>query len=271
MFEKKQKKILLIGNGTEDSRLILMACQSAGYEMQQALDNEKALKDLQSCDGNVELIILDIDMPGMEGLETLKTIHECYPGLPAIILTAFYKKQVECEFLGIEAFIHKPYSPESFIRRILSVLDRNNSKREKMESSSAGNPFAKILIANEKKEVCELLCVVLTEDVLNAHFDVAWACSGEDALRVSREFKPDIGILDIKMSDMWGHELIDHFKTGKGHSPKDFIIYSSFAEPKQMDPILKLGYPVFLDLMQLEVLVECLKKMCVQHRLVRET
>jgi DNA-binding response OmpR family regulator len=197
-------------------------------------------------------------------------IRLCRPGLPVIILTAFYKRQVECEFFGIEAFIHKPYSPESFIRRILFILDRSNNKKEKPKAPLTGNPSAKVLIANERKEVCELLCVVLTEDVLNAHFEVVWVCSGEDALRVSQEFKPDIGIVDIQMPDMRGHELIDHFKAGRGHAPKDFIIYSSFAERIPTDPILRLGYPVFLDLTQLEILVECLKKMCVQHRLLRE-
>ncbi|MDD5225737.1 MAG: response regulator [Candidatus Omnitrophica bacterium] len=268
--EGRGKKILLIGGGEEDPQFILRACQSTGCEIQQVFDTEKALRGLLSFNSGIELIILDIDAPGMDGVEVLRTIRSTHPELPVIILTAFHERQIEYECLGIEALIRKPYSPESFINRVLFALERKCNKKQKPEPVPSGNPSAKVLIANEKREICELLCVVLTEDVLNSHFDVAWVCSGEDALRVSREFKPDIGILDVKMSDMWGHELIEQFKDGKGHSPKDFIIYSSFADQEKMDPILKLGYPVFLDLMQLEILVECLKRMCVQHRLVRE-
>ena len=266
-MERRPRKILLVGGDREDIRLVSKACHSIGFTMLHAPNQEEALDSLRSSAGIPALIILDLDRPGIGEVGMLKKIRVRQPNLPVIVFSELESKQIESEYLGIDAFVKKPYAPESFVCRILFSLDCADSRKRWVGVSIEKHPAAKILIANERKEVCELLCVVLTEDVVGAHFDVAWGCSGKEVLELSREFKPDIGIVDIKMPDMWGHELIRHFKNGQGHVPKDFIIYSSCKDPEQIDYFKKSHYSVFLDLMQLEVLVEHLKNICSRHQL----
>ncbi|MEI6425332.1 MAG: response regulator, partial [Lentisphaerota bacterium] len=106
--------------------------------------------------------------------------------------------------------------------------------------------------------------------VPGCHFEVKWALSGDEALRISREFEPDIGIIDIKMPHMWGDELIERFKRGEGYSPKDFVIYTSVSNESESDRAKKLGYKMLSKPTQIETVVEILKKICVRHKLLRK-
>ncbi len=65
-----------------------------------------------------------------------------------------------------------------------------------------------ILVVDDEEDVCDFFQNALVQDVSDAHFEVRSAFSGDDALRISREFEPDIGIIDIMMPHMDGIELL---------------------------------------------------------------
>jgi len=67
-----------------------------------------------------------------------------------------------------------------------------------------------------------------------------------------------------------GDELIERFKRGEGHSPKDFVIYTSVSNTGELDRAKKLGYKMLSKPTQIETVVEILKKICVRHRLLRK-
>lgn len=68
----------------------------------------EALKYIQECGDKIDVVLLDLKMPGMGGVEVLKSIRKHQPDLPVIILTAIHDKKEECEKLGVEAFVKKP-------------------------------------------------------------------------------------------------------------------------------------------------------------------
>ncbi len=267
---KTRGTILIVDDEADMLWFISKMYQPLGYETLTAGSGMEALKIVEECGEKIDLIILDLKMPGMGGIEVLKSIRKHHPKLPVIILTALRDKEQECEELGIEAFIKKPYSMKDLNARIEAVIERKSDEKGPAEVESGYEPCAKILIVDDELEVCEILGTSLAEDVADAHFEVKWVLSGDEALRVSREFEPDIGIIDIKMPHMWGDELIQRFKAGEGHCPKDFVIYTSVADPAQVERAQKLGHKFFSKPTHLEVLVEILKKICVRHKLLRK-
>lgn len=262
--------ILIVDDEPNVLWFISKVCQPMGYGTLTAGSGMEALKVIQECGEKIDLVLLDLRMPGMGGIEVLKSMRKHQPDLPVIILTAIHDKKAECEKLGIEAFIKKPYSLEELYQRIENIIERKSHDRDGLEIPSGYEPSAKILIADDEIEVCELLAVSLTEDVSDAHFEVRWVRSGDEALRLSLEFEPDIGIIDIKMPHMWGDELIKRFKAGEGHSPKDFVIYTSVTDPQEVERAARLGHKFLSKPTHLDALVEVLKKICVRHNLLRQ-
>jgi len=266
----KVRGIILVVDDEEDMLWFISTMyEPLGYKVLTAGSGMEALKVVEEYGEKIDLIVLDLKMPGMGGIEVLKSIRKRFPNLPVVILTALRDKREECEPLGIEAFMTKPYSMKDLNARIEAVVERRSDEKSPLEIESGYEPCAKILIVDDEIEVCELLGPSLAEDARDCHFEVKWALSGDDALRVSREFEPDIGIIDIMMPHMWGGELIERMKSGEGHCPKDFVIYTGVEDPVQVEQARKLGYKFFSKPAQLEVLVEVLKKICVKHKLLR--
>ena len=262
--------ILIVDDEPNVLWFISKICQPMGYGTLTAGSGMEALKVIQECGDKIDLVLLDLRMPGMGGIEVLKSIRKHQPELPVIVLTAIHDKREDCEKLGIEAFIKKPYSLEELYRHIENIMERKSYDRGGVEIPSGYEPSAKILIVDDEREVCELLAVSLTEDVADAHFEVKWVSSGDEALRMSLDFEPDIGIIDIKMPHMWGDELIKRFKAGEGRCPKDFVIYTSVTDPKEVERAARLGHKFLSKPTHLDALVEVLEKICVRHNLLRK-
>lgn len=267
---KVRGTILIVDDEPNMLWFIAQTCQPRGFNTLTAGSGMEALKIVQECGEKLDLILLDLKMPGMGGIEVLKSVRRHHPELPVIIITAVHDKKEECEKLGIEAFIKKPYSLEELYSKLEAVMERKSEEKSGIEIESGYEPCAKILIVDDEPEVCEILGTALSEDVSDAHFEVKWVHSGDEALRISREFEPDIGIIDIKMPHMWGDELIERFKAGEGHSPKDFVIYTSVTDNSEIEHAKKLAYKLISKPTQIETLVEALKKICIRHKLLRK-
>ncbi len=272
MSDQRRNKgtILIIDDETDVLWFISKMCQPLGYETLTASSGMEGLKYVQECGEKIDLVLLDLRMPGMGGIEVLKSIRKHQPDIPVIVLTAVHDKQEECEALGIEAYVKKPYSLEDLCQRIEIVIDRQTFERADVELAPGTTPCAKILIVDDEVEVCELLADALGEDAQGVDFEVKWVTSGDEALRISNEFEPDIGIVDIKMPHMWGDELIKRFKAGEGYCPKDFIVYTSITDPGEVDRAKRLGHKFLSKPTDLDVLLADLTKICVKHHLLKK-
>lgn len=268
--DETQGKILIIDDEPNVLWFVSTLCQPMGYMTITAGSGMEGLKIIQEYGNKIDLVLLDLKMPGMGGIEVLKSIRKFHPEMSVIILTAYGDKKAECAALGIEAFITKPYELKVLYQHIERVTEKRSFERSAVLIPAGCQPSAKVLIVDDEPEVCELLSCSLKEDVSDADFEVATAFSGDEALRASLEFEPDIGVVDIKMPYMWGDELIKRFLAGEGKSPKDFIIYTSVADPREVERARRLGYKILTKPTGIETLVEVLKKICVRHNLVKK-
>ena len=119
----KMEKILVVDDNREivDSLGKLLAIE--GYEILTAYDGMEALEKMESA--KVDLILLDVMMPRLNGLSALMKIREKH-NIPAIILSAKTEEsdKVSGLSLGADDYIEKPYNPAELLARVKAQLRR---------------------------------------------------------------------------------------------------------------------------------------------------
>ncbi len=120
---EKMEKILVVDDNREivDSLGKLLAIE--GYEILTACDGMEALDKMESA--KVDLILLDVMMPRLNGLSALMKIREKH-NIPAIILSAKTEEsdKVSGLSLGADDYIEKPYNPAELLARVKAQLRR---------------------------------------------------------------------------------------------------------------------------------------------------
>ncbi|HEY3377017.1 MAG TPA: response regulator [Armatimonadota bacterium] len=126
------KKILAVDDERHIVRLIQVNLERAGYEVVTAYDGREALKKIE--EEQPDMVVLDVMMPYMDGLETLKQIraNPLTRNLPVIMLTA--KAQDQDVFRGysqgVDIYLTKPFNPMellTFVKRIFTELESDDS------------------------------------------------------------------------------------------------------------------------------------------------
>ncbi|PPR09189.1 MAG: Transcriptional regulatory protein CreB [Alphaproteobacteria bacterium MarineAlpha11_Bin1] len=128
----------------DDDRNILtsvsMTLEAEGFEVRTYVDGESALRGLSS--RQVDLAILDIKMPRMDGMELLIRLRR-QSKMPIIFLTS--KDDEVDEILGLrmgaDDYIKKPFSQRLLIERILTLLRRHKSRNQEDEAADSEPPI----------------------------------------------------------------------------------------------------------------------------------
>ena len=97
--------------------------QDEGFEVLTALDGETALKMV--VEGNPDLVLLDINLPGLDGLEVLSEVKKRRPWLPVIMISAYgsVENAVKATRLGAYDFIEKPPNADKIILSVRNGLE----------------------------------------------------------------------------------------------------------------------------------------------------
>ncbi|MCI0438843.1 MAG: response regulator transcription factor [Chloroflexi bacterium] len=129
-------KILIVDDDPRLSGFIAAQLRAQHYVVESALDGQEGLD--KSATMLPDLIVLDISMPRMNGLEALERLREWYDG-PIIILSAIdeEKQKVEALDLGADDYLTKPFSAQELSARVRSALRRAERmvSRQSVESS----------------------------------------------------------------------------------------------------------------------------------------
>lgn len=126
--DEYMKRVLVIDD-TKNIRILLSTClELRGYKVVTADNGIEALNIINDKSQKIDLIFLDIRMPGVSGTEVLKGIKEVRNNCPVVIMTAFatVKNAIECTKLGALIYLQKPFSPDR-INLVLDEIERKNN------------------------------------------------------------------------------------------------------------------------------------------------
>ena len=81
--------------------------------------------------GDIDLVILDLMLPGLDGIEICRRLRQSHPNLPVIMLTALGEEDDRIAGLevGADDYVTKPFSPRELVLRVESVLRRGGADR----------------------------------------------------------------------------------------------------------------------------------------------
>jgi two-component system NtrC family response regulator len=133
----------------------------AGYEVLTAPGGQEALRIAGSTD--LDLVLTDMKMPRMNGLELLEELKRLYPDLPVIMMTAFgtVEKAVAAMKIGAFDYILKPFKNEELLVTIAKALEhRRLVLQNRLLQADLGNKYGFPNIVGESKAMREILALV---------------------------------------------------------------------------------------------------------------
>lgn len=191
---------VLIADDQASSRLgFRVALEAAGYGVTEAEDGEQALESLR--DDPVDLALLDLRMPGPDGLEVLRRLQEEAIDVPVVVVTAYgdVPSAVRAIELGAVDFLAKPVEPTRLRETVLDVL-----VRRPQVGTESYRP-ATLSLGAMAHRFAETLAVARRTMKLG-HFDLA-----EHLLQQALEIDPD----SAAANTLWG-DL--HERLGEHHA-----------------------------------------------------
>src|SRR5512136_327601 len=120
MAAEETDKILVVDDSPQISKALSDLLSTSGYLVRTAPSAERALQILESA--TFDLIITDLKMTGMTGIDLAQQVLQKVPGLPVIILTGFgdMDSVINALRLGVADYLKKPFS----IDEVMSVVER---------------------------------------------------------------------------------------------------------------------------------------------------
>jgi len=212
--------------------------QDKGYNVAMVEDGTKAIKLVSK--RYFDVILMDIRMPGINGLETYKEVKKIIPTAAVIMMTGDSKEELVKKSLeeGAYAVIYKPFN----VKRVIKVVEEALKK-----------PV--ILIVDDRVEDRETLRDILA----GKSYRVVLAKDGYEAVGLAQRGDFDVILLDIKMPGMDGVEALERIKEFRPEA--GVIMMTAYSMEEFVEDSLRKGaYTCLFKPIDVERMVEAIQK-----------
>lgn len=203
---------MLVVDGDEQlCESVIHALKDIGINAEWTLDGEAAVelvKERHKQQNDFQIILLDWKLPGMDGIETARSIRTQMGGdIPILLISAYDWNEIEHEAreAGITGFISKPLFKSTLFYGLRQFAETDNEIETQLSEKEIDLTGRKILLAEDNDLNWEIAEALLTERGL----ELEWAENGQicvDKFKRSPVGFYDAVLMDIRMPVMTGHE-----------------------------------------------------------------
>jgi len=178
----------------------------------------------------IDIVILDVKLPDIDGLEVLESIKAKKPDCEVIVITGLGTQEIAIQSLrrGAIDYIEKPIE----IDELTAALGRAQEKLSEREELTYKY---RLLVIDDEEEIVKRLKKVLEKE----GYEVVGAYNGKDGLNIIQNTKTDVLITDIKMKDMDGIEVLERAK--ELYQDIEGIVITGFKEQDLAIRALRAG------------------------------
>ncbi|NTV29215.1 MAG: response regulator [Candidatus Omnitrophica bacterium] len=227
-----------------------------GYDVQLAEDGVQGLKKLETY--TPDLIILDLNMPNMGGIEFYQRIcDKDIPRFPVFVLTARANMEQFFKDFNVDGFMAKPFEIPDLISEVKTIINKRVKKATPVaQESSSKNVF---IVDNDQAFLARVGTAFLMKG-----FTVNVASTGTEAIeRITRKV-PDVACIRMNLSDLAGEVVISKLKRMAKTSDVRCILFASGIAEREVitDKIQhKVGVEKFVVVTSEQDLVDAVREL----------
>ena len=248
-FSFRNLSILLIDDLELNRKITKRILEEEGIKVYEAESGLKAIDLLKEGMG-ISLILVDINMPNMNGFETVQKIIDRFGKEKNIVFFTsvdIRDRITQMNNLGVSDYIVKPIKRIELLSKLKEVYIKNNSFENSIEEENSQNKAHKTIFIVDDNYIN----LNLTEKMLEklGAFKVFKANNGVEAVELYKKENPDLIFLDIQMPVMNGFEAFEEIQTlaedNNINMPR-VVALSAYATEKDKDKCLETGMDDFI-------------------------
>jgi len=198
-------RLLMVDDEQEFLQAVEPGLARRGFDVTLAGDGIRALELLEQ--RSFDVVVLDVKMPGIDGVDTFREIKKRAPGLPVILLTGHgnIADAFETSREGVHEYLTKPCDVEKLAEVVRQAATRG---RPREESPPVPGEIVRILLVDDDLEFVRSITPALERRGI----DVTEAMDGAQALEKVGDRFFDVALVDVVMPGMDGITLMDRLK-----------------------------------------------------------
>lgn len=201
-------KVIIVDDSPSLRATLHHILKEEGYEVVAELADGSKL-DKSIADLNADIVCLDFNLPGRDGLELLREIGARHPKVAVIMITGVTDPAVHVAATeaGAAGFLSKPIAPAQILEELHQVVHAQQLLKaaRARPAPAAGDNRPRVVIADDSVTMRQLLSAILQEAGCEV---VAEAVDGRQAVDLVERHRPDLTCLDVEMPVMSGLDAL---------------------------------------------------------------
>ena len=265
-------KILVVDDETTMLETLSSFFGSRGYQLMTAASAEAALKLLDQ--EQPSLALIDIKLPGLNGIELLKLVKRDHPSTKTFIITAYDEENKRAvEQIGADAFFAKPIGLEALKKKVIEVLAADPSRIPPKPAPLHGMPSARLLfvlerLPNESDRLTQYFRDCFTDPQrCGGHYEVEFAYTIHETIEKLMAFKPEIVLINFDSLYQISCGQLASRIVESPFRPREVIVYGLNLEASDKHALEQLGVQYVDQSRSFVKLVTTVKQVALRHGL----
>ena len=241
-------RVLVVEDEPTDRVILANLLERMGHEVYFASDGEEAFKTYLK--NSIEIIITDLNMPYVDGLELIETVLALFPR--AVIIAVSGKGQLlldEAERMGAFATFSKPIDPQGLRKVIAEAVSDSLGRRKKDVGIRVPNDEPLILIVEDNPDQAALIQAAFKKSLAQSKTHLVFY-GWEAQAYLNRESPyhdwhrypaPSLIVLDLGLPDITGFEILEWMAESKWLAKIPVIVFTASEDPEHERRAYALG------------------------------